>query len=209
MDYLKIEVSGQHPLTFECQQHLMEEIWKRYSLPNRGSMLDIGPGKGFYSRYFLSKGLDVHCLDIDPSLREEFEKMGCKFMQMDLRSKTMPYPDDQFDLVWCSHVIEHLYNYVDFVTDCCRVLKPGGIALFRTPDLESVKFQFWSDPTHVQPFIKVSLRKLLALTGFEVIDSINCDLLELKGLHRVRAYKWMPSLLFKGNNLLGVGRKPR
>jgi hypothetical protein len=89
-----------------------------------------------------------------------------------------------------------------------RVVKPGGYVILRTPDLKSIGWDFWHDPTHLQPFIKVSLEKIVTLGGFECVFCSNCDLPEIKGLHRVRAYRWLPSLLFKGSNLIAVGRRP-
>ena len=46
-----------------------------------------------------------------------------------------------FDLVFCSHALEHLYPHeVNLaLREFCRVLRPGGIAVILVPDLEDVK----------------------------------------------------------------------
>ncbi len=208
MDYLKIEQSSTHPLIIECQHALLDRLWEKCALPNSGRLLDIGPGKGLYTRYFLNRGFQVDCADIDPAMRSAFLDLGCKFEVADLRTMAIPYPDASFDLIWCSHVIEHMPDVHRFTCDLYRVLKPGGYAILRTPDLARIGWQFWHDPTHLHPFIKVALEKILRLGGFESVFCSNCDLPDIKGLHRIRAYRWFPSVLFMGTNLIAVGRRP-
>lgn len=71
-------------------------------------------------------------LDLDPSVRPD---IVCSFV--DMRSHV---PDDSAHAIWSSHNIEHLFDHevplalAEFV----RVLKPGGYALIRTPDLTSI-----------------------------------------------------------------------
>ena len=65
MDYLKIEQSSADPLIIACQTRLLELIWERNALPRTGRILDIGPGKGLYTKLFLQWGMKVSCVDID------------------------------------------------------------------------------------------------------------------------------------------------
>jgi predicted SAM-dependent methyltransferase len=54
--------------------------------------------------------------------------------------KGIPYPDNSFDLVYHSHVLEHIpKEYAgSFLTECIRVLRPGGILRVVIPDLEQI-----------------------------------------------------------------------
>jgi SAM-dependent methyltransferase len=45
-------------------------------------------------------------------------------------------------------VFEHLHNPVHFMTECHRVLAPGGTLHIRTPHMSSP--DSWDDPTHVR-----------------------------------------------------------
>ena len=54
--------------------------------------------------------------------------------------KGIPYKDNTFDVVYHSHLIEHLSKIegVSFIKECYRVLKPGGIIRIATPNLEAI-----------------------------------------------------------------------
>lgn len=50
----------------------------------------------------------------------------------------LPFPDDTFDVVYHSHVLEHIPKALapDFMKECWRVLRSGGVLRVVTPDLE-------------------------------------------------------------------------
>lgn len=60
-------------------------------------------------------------------------------LNYDLRNG-IPFPDLTFDLVYHSHVLEHFTRDLacDFIKECYRVLKPGGIIRIVVPDLETI-----------------------------------------------------------------------
>jgi SAM-dependent methyltransferase len=57
----------------------------------------------------------------------------------DLR-KGIPYPDDSFDVVYHSHLLEHFskQSAPAFLRECFRILKPGGLIRIAVPDLERI-----------------------------------------------------------------------
>lgn len=54
--------------------------------------------------------------------------------------KGIDFPDEQFDVVYHSQVLEHIpkENSSFFIEECFRVLKPGGIMRVVLPDLEGL-----------------------------------------------------------------------
>jgi SAM-dependent methyltransferase len=55
-------------------------------------------------------------------------------------SRGIPLPDGSCDVVYHSHVVEHIRRAeaLAFVRECFRVLKPGGVVRVATPDLERI-----------------------------------------------------------------------
>jgi len=58
--------------------------------------------------------------------------------------KGLPFPNDQFDVIYHSQVLEHFSKEKapDFVKECFRVLKPGGIMRVVVPDLENIANEY-------------------------------------------------------------------
>ena len=54
--------------------------------------------------------------------------------------KGLPFPNASADAIYHSHVLEHLPRQegTEFVRECARVLKPGGIIRIVIPDLEQL-----------------------------------------------------------------------
>jgi predicted SAM-dependent methyltransferase len=63
----------------------------------------------------------------------------------DLR-RGIPYPDNHFDVVYHSHVLEHFTKSdgLRFIYECHRVLKPNGLLRVVVPDLEEIARQYLS-----------------------------------------------------------------
>lgn len=68
-----------------------------------------------------------------------FKAIPDNLMVYDL-SRGIPFPDASVDVVYHSHVLEHLDRYVaaGFIRECARVLRPGGIIRVVVPDFERV-----------------------------------------------------------------------
>jgi SAM-dependent methyltransferase len=60
-------------------------------------------------------------------------------------AKGIPYADGAVDVVYHSHVLEHLDRDIAqrFLKECARVLRPGGIIRIVVPDLERAVQCYW------------------------------------------------------------------
>ena len=61
-------------------------------------------------------------------------------VQVQADARDLPFPDDSFDAVICSHVLEHVPEDVTVALEIARVLNENGIALIQVPtdpDLET------------------------------------------------------------------------
>ena len=69
---------------------------------------------------------------------------------LDLNQYPYPFPDNHFDYVLCSHVLEHLANFNRVVTELWRITRPAGMIEVRVPFFLSTKY--YSEPDHRIPF---------------------------------------------------------
>jgi len=60
----------------------------------------------------------------------------------------MQFEDDSFDIIYCSHVLEHVTNDFQALQELLRVLKPGGWALLQVPITANKTFE---DPSITDP----------------------------------------------------------
>jgi SAM-dependent methyltransferase len=90
-------------------------------MPNQKIYLNVGCGNRYHPEWVN--------IDISPQ--------GAGVMKHDLRLG-IPFAENQCDVVYCSAVIEHMRrpDGAAFLTECLRVLKPGGIIRIGVPDLE-------------------------------------------------------------------------
>ena len=113
--------------------------FKKLSLNHDVKILDIGCGEGrhifgaleaFPSSYLIGLDLNKDSLDICMENFKFFEELPHKDKKFVLgNSYKLPFKDDEFDLIVCSEVLEHLHEYNDALKEIKRVLKPRGYFL--------------------------------------------------------------------------------
>lgn len=74
---------------------------------------------------------------LDANRLRRFQELGENVKVHDL-SMGIPFPNDSIDVVYHSHMLEHLDREVapQFMDEALRVLKPGGLQRVVVPDLE-------------------------------------------------------------------------
>ena len=77
----------------------------------------------------------------------------------------LPYPDNSFNLVIASHVIEHVEDHSLFVDEINRVLSTDGYCLLLIPINEK-----YDDPNHLRKYTTNSLISFLRKHNFSIID---------------------------------------
>ena len=68
-----------------------------------------------------------HYADLD-DFSEEFNKLNLKYTQIKKDHK-LPFKDKEFDYVILSHVLEHVPNLIEFISEVERISKAGYIEL--------------------------------------------------------------------------------
>jgi SAM-dependent methyltransferase len=142
------------------------------------TILDIGCGNNSPSmtkKYFPQctyHGLDREDYNLDDSDRKAMDRL----FRVDLdRDSLDGVPDDTYDLVIMSHVVEHLRRPVEIVSALCRKVRPGGFFYLEFPDIRSLglpsmegTLQFSDDPTHIHLPDPYVLANVLLGSGFDI-----------------------------------------
>ena len=189
--------------------------WRRYAdsldcicaaHPQPGVLVDVGTGNGLLM--ILAKRRGWQAIGIDVS--ESRARVCQQNFGLDVRAgtlETVHLPADSADAVAMRHVLEHVEDPIGLLSECRRVLRPGGILLVEVPNPESIELVFrrflyrlklhrrkWQGnlmPWHLFEFPPVCLAKKAVELGFSVVRSCSyshSDLHNPVALLALRAY---------------------
>lgn len=114
----------------DCHSHERQRaLWLYFEenkelLKDGNKILHFAP-EMLFKELFTSNDLEYHAVDKNPGLYTYADEI------VDIQD--IPYDDDYFDLIICSHVLEHVPNDMQALRELYRVLKPGGTALILVP----------------------------------------------------------------------------
>jgi ubiquinone/menaquinone biosynthesis C-methylase UbiE len=101
-----------------------------------GDALEIGAGTGYFSLNLLQAGAieRATATDISPGMLATLEKnadrLGLEVRTAAAEAETLPFPDENFDLVFGHAVLHHIPDLEQAASEFNRVLRPGGILAF-------------------------------------------------------------------------------
>lgn len=154
-----------------------KQFHKKYH--NRSfTLLDVGCGNHsatLFGRFFPKcayHGLDKQQYNNDT---KDIALMK-RFFQIDLSSSDLgQIPNSAFDLINMAHVIEHLLNGIDVISQLCAKVKPGGNIYIEYPGPRSLSLpsaegtlNFCDDTTHVRLYNIVDICNVLLQNGFVI-----------------------------------------
>lgn len=147
-------------------------------VPTGGRFLDVGCNGGFVVDAAREAGLDAWGLEVDgvslAYAREHYPKNNY-FLGLveDFQ------PDQGFDLIYTSEVIEHVSDVRPFMSAIVRLLNPGGVVYVTTPDISHWRrprdldtWDGFNPPVHCVYFNPASMRLLLESLGLEIVKKL-------------------------------------
>jgi SAM-dependent methyltransferase len=143
--------------------------------PGRRRCLEVGPGRGLDLGRLRALGWETCGLEADPvAAQAARESSGCEVRVGTLASTD--YPPGGFDLVYMSHVAEHLPDPVGSMRRCLDLLSPGGRLVIVCPNPASLTARVygrfsavWEPPRHLVLAPPAAFASLLKEIGFEGI----------------------------------------
>jgi 2-polyprenyl-3-methyl-5-hydroxy-6-metoxy-1,4-benzoquinol methylase len=147
----------------------------KLSARQRGRLLDVGCGAGDAMQRMKKLGWLVEGVDFDENAVLCARSKGLEVRIGSLEQQC--YPEDTFDAIVMSHVLEHLSNPRSVLRECRRILKPGGQLVLTTPNaLSWCHNNYKKDwihldpPRHLHIFTPTALRQLSERLGWSTLD---------------------------------------
>src|SRR5262249_36122637 len=149
----------------------------------RGALLEIGVGAGYFLDEARRMGFDVLGLDINAHfVRFAREALGLRVVEGTLTTAALP--ERAFDVLYHPNVLSHLAHPVAELCRMATLLKPGGIMLFETGNVAELAGSTFRGtdalalPDHLFHYSEGTLRRLLDRTGFDCVGIRRAALLD-------------------------------
>jgi 2-polyprenyl-3-methyl-5-hydroxy-6-metoxy-1,4-benzoquinol methylase len=139
--------------------------------------LDVGCATGMLLQYMRDRGWDVQGVEL---CRESAEH-GIRNRKLDIFIGTLEQagmPDSSFPVIHFSHLIEHVTDPKAFFLEVRRILAPGGYVVVVTPNINGLQARLFREgwrsaiADHLTLFSKKTLRRMLAATGYQVLQTV-------------------------------------
>lgn len=151
---------------------------KGNAVVSEAAVLDIGCGRGEWLEILRENDIKASGVDTNRVLIEQCRERGLEVAEEDLLVYLRGLPDQSLGAVTGFHIIEHvsLDQLLGLLDEVMRVLIPGGVAIFETPNPDNVLVgsnYFYFDPTHRHPLPSQLMHFLLDTRGFQRVEVIN------------------------------------
>lgn len=156
-------------------------------IAGNAAILEVGCGDGSFTRNLAEYSSRVTAVDLSASQIERNARAHpeINFIQHDV-AQPLPFATGAFDVIWCSEVLEHLFDPGFAVGEMQRVLAAGGRLLVTVPyhgvlkDVLIALFR-WDEHfspanPHIRFFTRKTLSTLAASAGFVEIETKTCGM---------------------------------
>ena len=188
-----------------------KQLLKKYIQGNNLKICDLGSRDGALSKEYI-KGNELWVVDFDKAALDALEnKDKIKTVCQDLNAEVWDLPEDYFDIVIFSEVLEHLYYPARVLKKISKILKQDSGTLVGTiPNAFSLKNRFrllfakkkattLEDPTHINHFSYSELERILK-NNFKNIEINPLIQKKYKFLSKISPSLFSSMLFFKARN---------
>lgn len=133
------------------------ELIRRFLAPH-SRVLELGGGNGWQAMQIASWGVEIRSIDVEP----QFDL----YHSVELYDGVnIPFPDENFDLIFSSNVLEHVEMRTMLFTDMKRVLKHGGYMIHIVP---SASWRLWTSLAHYLYLVKRIVQTALRSSSADI-----------------------------------------
>lgn len=134
-------------------------------------IIDIGCGRGEWLGLCADNGLDARGVDMNRVMVATCLESGLDVVESEAIDFLRHQPAESFGALTGFQIVEHLplETLIVLLDEALRVVKPGGLILFETPNPENLitgACNFYMDPTHRNPIPPAALAYLMEIRGY-------------------------------------------
>lgn len=162
---------------------------ERYRKNNR--VLDVGCGGGSFLEALARNKWEAFGVEISKTASAHVRGRGIEVFCGELKEAN--YPDEHFDVVIASELLEHVADPGELLAEIARVLRPGGLLWATTPHGRGISARVlgleWTavcPPEHLQLFSVAGIRGLLSGAGFRRLELATHGANPFEILHAMR-----------------------
>jgi SAM-dependent methyltransferase len=146
-------------------------------LPPAARILDVGCAAGYFGEVMRERGHEVWGIELSAAIVDEARaRLGADRVHLGTLADA-PHDASSFDLITFWDVVEHLPDPVGALRAARRLLRPGGLLLVETQNVESRfarlmgrRWHHFKQAEHLWHFSPATVRWLLDAGGFEPIE---------------------------------------
>jgi ubiquinone/menaquinone biosynthesis C-methylase UbiE len=138
-----------------------QRLYKAYVVAKdytKGDVLEVGCGEGRGVDVLIKQSKSFTAVD---KIESVIKNLAAKFPEGKFMSMNIPplgsLEDNSYDYVISFQVIEHIQDDKLYLKEIHRVLKPGGTALFTTPNR---KMSLTRNPWHIREYLPNELKEI-------------------------------------------------
>jgi len=177
-------------------------------------VLDVGCGRGEWLELLREQKLEATGVDLNEAMVAQCKERRLKVVQGDAIEFLRGLPDRSQGAVTGFHIIEHLplEVLIQLLMHSRRVLKPGGIAIFESPNCKNLivgACNFNIDPTHRNPIFPETAQFMLETQGFERVKLEYLSPVDTSGLDDIEEEPaHIRELLYGPQDFAVIGYRP-
>lgn len=177
-------------------------------------ILDVGCGRGEWLELMREERLEASGVDLNSAMVAQCRARNLEVTQGDAIAFLRGLPDESQGTVTGFHIIEHLplETLLDLIAESRRVLQPGGLAIFESPNCKNLVVgacNFNIDPTHRNPVFPETAEFILQTQGFEKIELQYLSPVDATHLSELpNESSSLHQLLYGPQDFAVIGRKP-
>ncbi len=154
-------------------KEMINSLLNKYPLSKNSKILDVGCGQGVAIEHFKVRGFSPIGITLNKEDLSVCKQKDYEVYEMD--QSFLDFNDEEFDLVWCRHCLEHSIFPYFTLGELFRVLKHKGYLYIEVPAPDT-SCNHQANKNHYSTLGKSMWNELIRRTGFNILTTLDIKL---------------------------------